>query len=59
MQERNLSLDIIKTMAMFGVMCLHTQMQYYDNPIAVYVYGCRCVNTFVLYDKWLLDAWQN
>ena len=44
LSERNLSLDVIKTLAMFGVMCLHTQIQYYDNPIARFMYMTAVVS---------------
>lgn len=36
--QRNLSIDLIKVVAMLGVMCLHTEMSFYENPIAQCLY---------------------
>ena len=33
MGQRLLSLDFIKLFAMFGVICLHTEMNFYENPL--------------------------
>lgn len=37
-KTRNLSIDLIKVVAMLGVMCLHTEMSFYENPIAQCLY---------------------
>lgn len=38
MGQRLLSLDFIKLFAMFGVICLHTEMNFYENPLAQFLY---------------------
>lgn len=38
MKSRNFKLDFIKLLAMCGVMCLHTQMDYIDSPVAHFLY---------------------
>lgn len=38
MNSRNIQLDIIKLIAMCGVMCLHTQIFYINSPIAHFLY---------------------
>lgn len=55
MGQRLLSLDFIKLFAMFGVICLHTEMNFYENPLAQFLY---MFYTSVLYDKWLFALWQ-
>lgn len=44
MEQRLLSLDFIKLFAMFGVICLHTEMAFYDNPIAQFLYMTAVVS---------------
>ena len=44
MKNRLLSLDLIKLIAMFGVVCLHTEMSFYDNPIAQFLYMTAVVS---------------
>lgn len=41
---RNLNLDLIKLTAMFGVMCLHSQMRFMDYPIAHFLYVTAAVS---------------
>lgn len=38
MNHRLLSLDLIKLVAIFCVMCLHTKMSFYDNSVARFLY---------------------
>lgn len=44
MNKRNLQLDLIKLVAMCGVMCLHTQIWYIENPIAHFFYVTAVVS---------------
>lgn len=42
--SRNLSIDLIKVVAMLGVMCLHTEMSFYENPMAQCLYMTAVVS---------------
>lgn len=53
MSHRLLSLDLIKIVSMFCVICLHTKMYFLENPAAHFLYDSCCCNTDVLYGKWL------
>lgn len=44
MATRLLSLDLIKMCAMLGVVCLHTQQGFYDNPVAQFLYMTAAVS---------------
>lgn len=44
MKQRLLSLDLVKVLAMVGVMCLHTEMNFYENPIAQFLYMSAVVS---------------
>lgn len=44
MEQRLLSLDFIKLFAMFGVICLHTEMSFYENPLAQFLYMTAVVS---------------
>lgn len=59
MEQRLPSLDFIKLFAMFGVICLHTEMVFYENPLAQFLYMTAVVSIplffmvsgFLLYGK--------
>lgn len=63
MNQRLLSLDLIKLVAMFSVICLHTEMSFYDNPIARFLYMTAVVaipmffmtSGYLLYEKKSVD----
>lgn len=65
MQNRLLSLDLVKLVAMFGVVCLHTEMIFYDNPRAHFLYMTAVVaiplffmtSGYLLYGKTSVDIW--
>lgn len=61
MANRVLSLDLIKLVAMFGVICLHSEMSFYDNPIAQFLYMTAVVSIplFFITSGYLLYAKQN
>lgn len=44
MGQRLLSLDFIKMFAMFGVMCLHSEFEFYENPLAQFLYMSAVVS---------------
>lgn len=43
-KSRFLSIDLIKVIAMLGVMCLHAEMSYYENPLAQCLYMSAVVS---------------
>lgn len=63
MGQRLLSLDFIKLFAMFGVICLHTEMNFYENPLAQFLYMTAVVSIplffmtsgYLLYGKQSVD----
>ena len=59
--NRLLSLDLIKLLAMFGVVCLHTEMAFYDNPIAKFLYMTAVVSIplFFMASGYLLYGKKN
>jgi len=61
MGQRLLSLDFIKLFAMFGVICLHTEMTYYENPIARFLYTTAVVSIplFFMVSGYLLYGKKN
>lgn len=61
MGQRLLSLDFIKLFAMFGVICLHTEMTYYENPIARFLYMTAVVSIplFFMVSGYLLYGKKN
>lgn len=63
MNHRLLSLDLIKLVAMFSVICLHTEMSFYDNSVARFLYMTAVVaipmffmtSGYLLYGKESVD----
>lgn len=63
MIHRLLSLDLIKLVVMFCVMCLHTEMSFYDNSVARFLYMTAVVaipmilmtSGYLLYGKESVD----
>ena len=55
-QSRNLSIDFIKVVAMLGVMCLHTEICFYENPFAqcLYMSAVISIPLFFMVSGWLL-----
>ncbi len=54
--SRNLSIDLVKVVAMLGVMCLHTEMSFYENLIAqcLYMSGVISIPLFFMVSGYLL-----
>lgn len=58
-KHRNLSIDLIKIVALLGVICLHTEIKFYENPLAQCLYMTAVVSIplffmvsgFLLYGK--------
>ena len=63
MGQRLLSLDFIKMFAMFGVMCLHSEFEFYENSLAQFLYMSAVVSIplffmtsgYLLYGKSSVD----